>query len=103
MQDIRNEQKVNSFTKSMKINENIKSGKWRGKPGLAIDITMIQLENPVNETQTMTVSKFKRRAQIPYIIEEILTLLQSSIDKEEELEISWTTLMILKNIEYVKR
>ena len=51
----------------------------------------------------MTVRKFTRRAQIPYIIEEILTLLQSSINQEEELEISRTTLMTLKNIEDVKR
>ena len=39
-----------------------KSGEQRVKPRLASDITMIQLENPVKETQTMTVSKFARRA-----------------------------------------
>ena len=51
----------------------------------------------------MTVIKFTRRAQIPYIIKEILTLLKSSINKEEELEIYQTTLMTLNNIEDVKR
>ena len=50
----------------------------------------------------MTVSKFTKRAQISYIIEEILTLLQYSIEKEEELEIYRTNLMTLNNIEYVK-
>ena len=50
----------------------------------------------------MTVIKFTRRTHIPYIIEEILTLLQSIINKEEELEISRTTLMKLKKIEDVK-
>ena len=64
---------------------------------------MIQLKNPVTETQKMTVRKFTRRAQIPYIIEEILTLPQSSFNKEEELEIYRTTIMTLKKIEYVKR
>ena len=63
-----------------------KSGEQRVKPRLASDITMIQLKNPVKETQTMTVSKFTRRAQIPYSIEEILTLLQPSFNKEEELD-----------------
>ena len=85
MHYIKREQKVNSFTKSIKINEK-KSGEQRVKPRLASDITMIQLKNPVKETQKMTVSKFKRRAQIPYSIEEILTLLQSSFNKEEELD-----------------
>ena len=56
----------------------------------------------MTENQTMTVSKFKRRAHISYIIEEILTLLQYSIDKEEDLEIYRTNLMTLNNIEYVK-
>ena len=51
----------------------------------------------------MTVSKFTRRAQIPYIIEEILTLLKSSFNKEEELEISRTTLITSKKIEDIKR
>ena len=44
MQDIRKKQKVNSLTKSIKINENRNSGNQRGKPGLASDITMIQLK-----------------------------------------------------------
>ena len=60
------------------------------------------MKNTVTENQTMTVSKFTRRAQISYIIEEILTLLQYSIDKEEDLEIYRTNLMTLNNIEYVK-
>ena len=47
--------------------------------------------------------KLTRRAQIPYIIEGIITLLRSSIYEEEELEISQTTLMISKKIEYFKR
>ena len=81
IQDIRKEQKVNSFTKSIKINEKRKSGERKGKPRLDSDITMIQLKKPVTETQTITVRKFTRRAQIFYIIEEILTLLQSSINK----------------------
>ena len=102
IQDISKEQKVNSFTKSIKIIEKIKSGKRRGKPRLASDITMIQLKKPVTETQTMTASKFTRRAQILYTIEEILTLMQSSFNKEEELEISRITLMTLKKIEDVK-
>ena len=49
----------------------------------------------------MIVSKFIRRAQILYIVEEIIPPLKSSINKEEELEISRTTLMTLKNIEDV--
>ena len=64
---------------------------------------MIQLKKPVTENQTMTVRKFTRRAQIPYIIKEILTLLKSSINKEEELEIYQTTLMTLKKVENLKR
>ena len=52
----------------MKINENRKSIKRKGKPMLASDITMIQLKNPVTETQTMNVRNFTRRAHIPYII-----------------------------------
>ena len=44
MQDIRKKQKVNSLTKSIKINEKRNSGDQRGKPGLASDITMIQLK-----------------------------------------------------------
>ena len=57
----------------------------------------------MTETQKMTVSKFTQREHIPYIFEEILTLLKYSFTKEEELEISRTTLMTLNNIEYVKR
>ena len=87
----------------IKINEKRKSGERRGNPRLASDIKMIQLKNPMTETQTMTVSKFTRITQIPYIIKEILTLLRSSIDKEEDLEIYRTTLMTLKKIEDVKR
>ena len=87
----------------MKINENRKSGKRRENTGLDSDITMIQLKNPVTETQKTTASNFTRRAHIPYIIEEILTLLRSSIDKEDELKISWSNLMTLKKIEDIKR
>ena len=75
MQNIKKEQKVNSLTKSIKINEKRKSGKRIGKPRLASDITMIQLKNPVTKTQPMTTRKFIRREQIMYIIEEILILL----------------------------
>ena len=85
------------------MNENRKSGERRGEPRLASDITMIQLKNSLTETQTVTVSKFTRTSHIPYIIKEILTLLQSSINKEEELEISRTTLTTLKKIKDVKR
>ena len=75
IQDIRKEQKVISLTKSIKINEKRKSGERIGKLGLASDITMIQLKNTTTETQTITVSKFTRRAQILYIIEEMFKLL----------------------------
>ena len=51
----------------------------------------------------MTVIKFTRGAQIPYIIKEIHDLQKSSFNKEEELEIYRTTLMTLKKIEDVKR
>ena len=68
MQDIRKDQKVNSLTKSMKIIENRKCVERRGNPRLASDIKVIQLKNPVTKTQKMTVSKFTRRSQIPYII-----------------------------------
>ena len=46
MQDIRKKQKLNSLTKSIKINKKIKSGEQRVNPRLASDIEMIQLENP---------------------------------------------------------
>ena len=46
MQDIRIKQKLNSLTKSIKINKKIKSGEQRVNPRLASDIEMIQLENP---------------------------------------------------------
>ena len=62
MQDIRKEQRVNSLTKSIKINEKRKNGERRGNPGLASDITMIELKNSATETQTMNVRKFTRRA-----------------------------------------
>ena len=99
MKDIRDEQKVNSSTKLIKINEKINIGKRRWKPRLASDITMLQLNNPMTDSQKMTVSKFKRRVQILYITEKNRTLLQSSINEEEELEIYWTDIMTLKNIE----
>ena len=57
----------------------------------------------MTETQTMTVRKFTQRSHTSYIIEEILNLLQSSFNKEEEIEISRTTLMKLNKIEDVKR
>ena len=57
----------------------------------------------MTETQSITVSKFTRITQIPYIIEEIITLLQSSINKDEEIGISWKTLMTFKKVEDVKR
>ena len=63
---------------------------------------MIQLKNPVTETQTFSVRKITRTTHITYIIEESLTLLWSSIDEETDLEIAWTTLMKLKRIEGVK-
>ena len=44
MHDIRKERKVNSLTKYYKINKEIKSDEWRGKPGLSSDITMIKLK-----------------------------------------------------------
>ena len=70
---------------------------------MASDITMIQLKNTVTETETMTVRKFTRRENITYIIEEILILMRSSIDEEEELEIFRKNLMTLKKIEYFNR
>ena len=63
-----------------------KSGERRGTLRVASDIKMIKPKKPVTETQKMTVRKFTRRAQILYIIEEILTLLQSIFNKEEELK-----------------
>ena len=47
MQYIRKEQKLNSFIKSIKINEKINSGERRGNNHLASDITMIQLKKTV--------------------------------------------------------
>ena len=103
IQYIRKEQKVNSFAKSIEINGNRKSGNLRGKPRLASDITMMQLKNLMTETQTMNMSKFTIRAHITYIIEEIITLLQYSIDKKEGLQIYWANLITLNNIEDIKR
>ena len=51
IQDIRKEQKLNSLTISIKMNEKRQSGERRGKTRLGSDITMIQLKNPVTETQ----------------------------------------------------
>ena len=56
----------------------------------------------MTETQTMNVRNFTRRAQIPYINKEILTLMRSSIDEEKEIEISRKNLMTLEKIEYFK-
>ena len=46
MQDIRKEQKLNSFIKLIKLNEKINSGDQIGKPRLASDIKTIQLKSP---------------------------------------------------------
>ena len=53
----------------------------------------------MTEKQTMNMKNFTRRAQIPHIIKELFILLQFSINKEEELEISRMNLMTLKKIE----
>ena len=68
IQGIRKEQKLNSLTKSIKINKKRNSGDRRGKNRLSSDIKMIQLKKPVTETQKMIVRKFTRRAHILYII-----------------------------------
>ena len=57
----------------------------------------------MTKTQKIIVSKFKRGAHIPCIIEKNLILLQSSINEEEEIGIYRTNLITLKKIEYVKR
>ena len=59
MQDIMKEQKVNSLTKSVKINEKRKIGEQRGKPRLDSYIKMIQLKKPVTKIQTMTVKSLQ--------------------------------------------
>ena len=69
----------------MQKNEQRKSGERRGKPRLATDIEMVDLTKPTSETQNMAINKFIKRAQIVYIIEEILTL-RSYATPNEELE-----------------
>ena len=54
----------------MQKNEQSKSGKWRGKPRLATDITMVDLTKPTCERQNMAINKVTKRIQIPYIIED---------------------------------
>ncbi len=109
METIRQEQKLESLTKSMEKNELRKSGERRGKPRLASDITMVDLIKPTSETQNMPINKFTRRVQIPYIIEEILTLrtyTDVELEGPEDVEIARTRdrfeLMQLKKIEEVK-
>ena len=86
MEKIQQEQKIESLlTKSMQKNEQRKRGERRGKPRLATDIAMVALTKPTSETQNMAINKFTRRVQIPYIIEEILTL-RSYTAPNEELE-----------------
>ena len=46
---------------------------------------MVDLTKPTSETQNMAIDKFIKRVQIPYIIEEILTL-RSYATPNEELE-----------------
>ena len=74
MNRIRKEQKIESLTKSIERNEKRKSGERRGQARRASDVDMVELRKPVSETQQMGVNNFTRRAQIPYIVEEILTL-----------------------------
>ena len=69
----------------MQKNEQRKSGERRGKPRLATDIAMVDLMKPTSETQNMAINKFIKQVQIPYIIEEILTL-RSYATPNEELE-----------------
>ena len=83
MEKIRQEQKIESLTKSMQKNEQRKSGERRGKPRLATDIAMVDLTKPTSETQNMAINKFIKRAQIAYIIEEILTLRSNATPNEE--------------------
>jgi len=85
MEKIRQQQKIESLTKSMQKNEQRKSGERRGKPRLATDIAMVDLTKPTSETQNMAINKFIKRAQKDYIIEEILTL-RSYATPNEELE-----------------
>ena len=112
MEKIQQEQKIESLlTKSMQKNEQRKRGERRGKPRLATDIAMVDLTKPTSETQNMAINKFTRRVQIPYIIEEILTLRSCTapageIDGQEGIEIAKTRdrieLLQLKKIEDVK-
>ena len=74
MNRIRKEQKVESLTKAIERNEKRKSGERRGRPRRASDVDMVELRKPVSETQEIGINNFTRRAQIPYIVEEILML-----------------------------
>ena len=93
----------------MQKNEQRKRSERRGKPRLATDIAMVDLTKRTSESQNMAINKFTRRVQIPYIIEEILTLRSNTApngenDGQEGIEIAITRnrMLQLKKIEEVK-
>ena len=106
MNRIRKEKKIESLTKSIERNEKRNSGERRGRASRASDVEMVELRKPVSETQEMGVNKFTRRAQIPYIVEEFLTLRMYPGDAEEAKNfrtLDRVSLMAMKKIEDVKR
>ena len=105
MNRIRKEQKIESLTKSIERNDKRKSGERRGRARRASDVDMVELRKPVSETQQMGVNNFTRRAQIPYIVEEILTLMYPGEAEEAEnfRTLDRIRLLAMKRIEDVKR
>ncbi len=107
MSAIRKEQKIESLTNAIERNERRKSGERRGRARRATDVRMVDLKKPVSETQEMGINNFTRRAQIPYIIAEILTLRTYAGKDEAEIEnfrtLDGVRMLAMKRIEDVKR
>ena len=69
---LRSRQATEACTRRLIINDERKQGQRRGKFRDAANVEAVELDMTADETNGMKVNQFTRKAQIKYIIEEIL-------------------------------
>jgi hypothetical protein len=83
---LRSRQATEACTKRLIINDERKQGQRRGKFRDAANVEAVELDMTADETNGMKVNQFTRKAQIKYIIEEILCRKYASITLDNETE-----------------